>query len=77
MNTKTAKTVPKLPKLGTCLENYPLLAFILVYLIGRKCVYLPKLLVQKFIIINFGLYCIGCFIMHALRPNSPASLKDP
>ena len=59
INTKTAKTVPKLPKLGTCLEMYPVLAFIPVYLpkltelIGRKCVYLPKLLVQKFIIINF------------------------
>ena len=32
INTKTAKTVLKLPKLGTFLEMYPVLAFIPVYL---------------------------------------------
>ena len=32
INTKTAKTVPKLPKLVTYLEMYPVLAFIPVYL---------------------------------------------
>ena len=32
INTKTAKTAPKLPKLGTYLEMYPVLAFIPVYL---------------------------------------------
>ena len=32
INTKTAKTVLKLPKLGTFLEMYPVLAFKPVYL---------------------------------------------
>ena len=32
INTKTAKTVLKLPKLDTYLEMYPVLAFIPVYL---------------------------------------------